>query len=336
MSDRTRILVTGGTGFVGSSIIAAIQNTDKFELYSLSRNKTEIINGKQIDYGTGKIIQCDISDDISLRKLENLENLGVLIHTAGLAHQFGKVSKDDFWRTNVQGTENICRLAGKLQVRHLILISSVSVYGDYGELEIDEDFTCNPVGLYAESKLEAEKKALELCQKNGIGLTILRLGTVIGEGDIGNVSRLITLIDKNRFFWVGNGSNKKSLIYKNDIADCVLRLLEIEQINKAEIYNLTSVAIPMKEIVSIISVSLKKKPIPIRLPKQIPRILFQLNNRTLSLEVFNKIENTFKKWLSNDKFSGRKLYESYGFEPQTSISEAIKRQVNSYIEKKNN
>ena len=330
MIDRTRILVTGGTGFVGSSIIAGIQNTNKYELYNLSRNKTEIINSEHSE----KQIQCDISDYNALKKLEGLENLEVIIHTAGLAHQFGKVSKVDFWRTNLLGTENICRLAGKLQVRHLILISSVSVYGDHGELEIDETFACNPVGFYAQSKLKAEQKALELCQKSGIGLTILRLGTVIGEGDIGNVSRLIMLIDKNRFLWVGDGSNKKSLIYKKDVADCVIRLLETKKDNKPEVYNLTSVALSMKEIVAMISANLKKKPISLKLPEKIIGKFFQLNEKTFSLKVLKKIENIVKKWLSNDIFSGKTLYENYGFMPQTPISEAIKRQVDSYLDKK--
>ncbi len=319
---------------MGSSIVAGIQKTQKFEIYNLSRNIAENSDSEQKDSEIK--IQCDISDYQTLKKIEELENLEVLIHTAGMAHQFGKVSKVDFWRTNVQGTENICRLARILKVRHLILISSVSVYGDHGEFEIDETFPCQPVGFYAESKLEAEKTAISICEKSGIRLTILRLGTVIGEGDIGNVSRLITLIDKNRFFWIGTGRNKKSLIYKKDIAECILNLLESKKNNKTEIYNLTAEAVSMKDTVCMISDNLKKKPIPLKMPEQILSKIFQLNEKTFSIKVLKKFENIVKKWLSNDIFSGKNLYANYGFKPQTPISEAIKRQVVNYSVEKNN
>jgi nucleoside-diphosphate-sugar epimerase len=61
--------------------------------------------------------------------LEILENVDVVVHAAGLAHQFGKSDKEDFWRINIGGTRNVAERAVKLKAGHFVLISSVAVYG---------------------------------------------------------------------------------------------------------------------------------------------------------------------------------------------------------------
>jgi nucleoside-diphosphate-sugar epimerase len=100
----------------------------------------------------------------------------------------------------------------------LILISSVSVYGPYTLGLYDENTPCRPVGPYPLSKFHAELRAIEIADKSGMALTILRLATLYGEGDPGNVGRLIRSLDQGRFVWIGDGSNRKSLLYKRDAA----------------------------------------------------------------------------------------------------------------------
>ena len=70
----------------------------------------------------------------------------------------------------------------------------------------------------AMSKWQADQRAIEIAGDNGMHLTILRLATLYGEGDPGNVARLMRLIDRGRFVWVGDGLNRKSLIHREDAA----------------------------------------------------------------------------------------------------------------------
>lgn len=330
MSKKKKILVTGASGFVGRAIVKKLQGFDDYETYEFF--------GKGKEEAQQKLVQrayyADISNPDLFQKAADFAKTDIFIHTAGLAHQFGPVKQEDFWRVNVQGTENACTLASKIGVKHFVLISSVSVYGDYGASDIDETFVCNPIGFYAKSKLESENRALESCAQNGIRLTILRLATVIGENDPGNTSRLITAIDRRRFFWVGDGHNKKSLIYKEDIADGILRLIETEQNFGNEIYNLTAEAITMKEIVEEISRNLGRQAPHLAVPAGLVHKIFQLNKKTVSLEFLKKYEKTFEKWKSDDIFSGRKFYKKYNFRPKTPISEAIARQVKYYLNTK--
>ncbi len=332
MSEKEKILVTGSSGFVGNSLVRELQNIEKYEIYGLAGNR----KGSGIDSQAGlkKIFQSDISDYDTLKKAEELKKTDILVHTAGLAHQFGRVKKEDFWRVNVRGTENICQLAQKIGVEHFILISSVAVYGDYAGREIDETFVCNPHGFYAESKLESEKSAVEFCERNNIRLTILRPATIIGEGDHGNTSRLITIIDKGRFIWVGDGSNKKSLIYKKDVAVGIREVIEAKESFKTEIYNLTGEAVAMREIVKSIARNLHKKAPRLKIPESVVRGFFRVNKTGLSIEFLKKFEKTFEKWLSDDIFSGKKFSEKFDFKPETTVYEALAKQVNYYSSQK--
>jgi nucleoside-diphosphate-sugar epimerase len=332
MAEKTKILVTGASGFVGSSVVKELQNIEQYNVYGLVSNR----KGIEINIQTGlkKVFQSDISDSQTLRETEELKKTNILVHTAGLAHQFGRVKKEDFWRVNVRGTENICRLAEKLGVEHFVLISSVAVYGVYGNSKIDETYICQPSGIYAESKLESENRAIEFCEQKNIRLTILRPATVIGEGDLGNTTRLITLIDRGRFLWVGKGENKKSLIYKKDVAKGILKVIESKESAKAEIYNLTNESVSMKEIVQTISERLDRKMPRLAIPEKFFRGFFRLNKTKLSLEYLKKFEKTFEKWLSDDIFSGERFYEKFNFKPETTVYEALSKQVDYYLSHK--
>lgn len=332
MDLQKRVFITGATGFVGNSIAREFQSDKQFEIFGLSREKS--VDKSNFRRNSIEMFSGDVTNYQTLEKLESIENIKVLIHTAGLAHQFGKTRKEDFWRVNVKGTENICKLAIKLKIDHFILISSVSVYGATGESLVDESYICQPEGAYAESKLESEQKAIDICQKSGIDLTVLRLGTVIGEGDRGNVARLISLIDRGLFFWIGEGNNKKSLIYKSDVAKAVKLLAENKKPNKTEIFNLTAEAIPMKEIVIGISESLKRKTPRIKISPGLFEKIFHFNNKVISTEYLKKIEKVFLKWLSNDIYSEKKLRKDYNFQTQVSISRAISKQVSYYLKQK--
>ena len=59
-----------------------------------------------------------------------------------------------------------------------------------------------------------------------MALTILRLATLYGEGDPGNVGRLMRTLDRGRFLWIGDGSNRESLLYRGDAARACMAVAE--------------------------------------------------------------------------------------------------------------
>ncbi len=333
-----KVLVTGASGFVGTAIVE--------QLLAGSCSTSILLNSKKSDQtfrdasGISRIFYADIADYGSIEKLSGIGKIDAVIHCAGLAHQFGNTVEADFWKINVEGTVNVAKLAIFSQAKHFILISSVAVYGKasdgnkIGKIKgISEDTICQPEDSYSRSKLESEKAAQSICAENTINLTILRPSTVIGENDPGNVSRLIKTIDENHFYWIGNGENLKSLVYKDDVAKaclCVLNKRQQKHSGEAEIFNVTAEALPMKEIVSEIHRHLPKKIPRLHISPGFLKPVFLLNQKAFNIRSINKLFGTVGKWLSDDVFSGEKIKKHYGFEAETPVREAIRREVESY------
>lgn len=317
-----KVLITGANGFIGREIVAEL--SANCEIIKLAGK-----NSKSDDY-----LNIDITNKTEVESLANLENIDALIHTAGLAHQFGEKAREDFFKVNVVGTENICNLAVKLNVKHFILISSVSVYGKSknSAQEVDEEVDCQPEGFYAESKWESEKVARRICEENKIALTILRPATVIGEGDAGNVFRLIEAIDKKKFLWIGKGENSKSLIYKKDVAKACKSVLQ-KRTAETEVFNISAEPLTMSEIVSNISENLGKKIPKIYVPAnfliKVLRICSGMNFGRLK-----KILETIEKWVAEDVYISEKIREKYDFSTEVSVKEAIEREVIWYKNRK--
>ena len=332
-----KILITGATGFIGKEIVKECENSD-FEVIQIRSNR-KYSDKESKKENFARIIPIDITDYKNLCKLEKIENVDVTIHTAGLAHQFGDTKKEDFDLVNVQGTKNISDLAVKLKVKQFILISSTSVYGMFENIPgndknrnhgiFDENSPTKPQTLYAESKLEAEKICSETCENNNIPLTIFRLAPVIGEENVGNVSRLVNAIDQKKFVWIGKGDNCKSLVYKNDVARACVKIIK-EKTGKTEVFNLSADPIKMKDFVDEIAIELKRNVLGITISPTLFRVVFRINKKTINNKKINKIEQTIEKWLSEDIYATDKIKDKYNFVPKFTITEGVRKQISWY------
>src|SRR5690606_35152077 len=132
------------------------------------------------------------------------------------------------------------RAAAAAGIRSIVLVSSTSVYGGTAE---NEDTPTSPANAYGRSKLAAELVALSLAKEYKIKLAILRMTTLFGRGDRGNVARLIRAVKSRRFVQIGNGTNRKSLIHVSDAARACLVAC-----GRDGIFNVSSASYEMREI----------------------------------------------------------------------------------------
>ncbi|CAN5720014.1 NAD-dependent epimerase/dehydratase family protein [soil metagenome] len=319
-------MITGVTGFIGGEIAAKLV-AEKFDVIGLSRNAAKVRS-------EFTILNADITNREEVLSLAKEGSFDAVIHCAGLAHQFGEIGKERFENVNIKGTENIADLAVKANAGHFIYLSSTAVYGLQNN-PMNEETECNPENFYAESKLEAENVCRKICEKNKIPLTILRLVPVVGKNSVGNVKRLIEAIHKRRFLWVGNGENKKTMIYVGDVAEACSMLLKKKK-NGTEIYNLASPPIKMRTLVSIISDQLKKKVPGFSIPAFLPAMFFGINSKTFNLKTIERMSQTFEKWLSEDVYPTDKIKTAYGFVAETPIEQAVKQQCEVVIKSRGN
>jgi nucleoside-diphosphate-sugar epimerase len=317
MVSSGKLLVTGASGFLGSEIVR-LARPGGWDVRALVRNTNYSVPG----------VEAFVSDLADRKKLRNAcEGVTALVHAAGLAHAFGRAANDTqrFNEINEVGTANVIGAALEAGVPHVVLISSVKVYGNCAGAVCDESAPCQPRGAYAVSKLRAELKAIDQMKRGGGSLTILRSVPLYGEGDRGNVAKLIRVLRQGRFIWPGAGENRKSLIYKEDAARACITALE-RPVPGIEIFNVSSRAQTMKELVAAICEALER-PIPrVRIPTSIFKAAGAVYR---ALGDPGGHAETFNKFIRDDVYSGARFEARFNFCPAVPLSEGIRREVDS-------
>lgn len=314
-SSSKQLMVTGASGFLGSEIVR-LAHLAGWQVRAFDRDQRIQPEGVEIAKG-------DIADRDVLRR--TCEGVSAIIHTAGLAHLFGSGAKDAtrFNVVNETGTANVLDAAVEVGVPHTVLVSSVSVYGSYVGTQCDETVPCHPKGPYAVSKWQGELRAIERAAKGNISLTILRFVTLYGEGDRGNVAKLIGALDRGRFIWPGSGLNQKCLIYKEDAAYACLAALE-RPVSGTNIFNVSARPASMREIVSAICRSLGR-PVPrFGIPLALLKIVGAISRR---MGDPGQLGQRLEKFIHDDVYDGSRFESTFDYRPAISLTEGMRREV---------
>ena len=165
-----RVLVTGGSGFVGVALCASLSESG----HSV-RLAQRSANAKSGTYDQVVVGQIDAKTDWSAA----LKDVEVVIHLAARVHVMDDQSADplaEFRRVNVDGSLNLAKQAASAGVKRLIYMSSVKVNGEYtlpGK-PFKESDVANPQDAYGLSKFEAEQGLLLIAQETGFEVVIIR------------------------------------------------------------------------------------------------------------------------------------------------------------------
>ena len=163
-----RYLITGGTGFVGRRVLAA-----------LTRRGDQCRSLVRREGGGPDTIRADLADKTALTAA--CYGIESIFHCAGYAHAFSSLSGDDaamHWRVNFEGTRNLVEAAGQAGVKRFVFLSSVKAMAESGDVCADEDFPGDPGSAYGHAKRAAENAVLDAGQRYGVHVVNLRLAMV--------------------------------------------------------------------------------------------------------------------------------------------------------------
>ena len=215
-----KYVVTGGAGFIGSNIVKKlVTRGDKVTVIdNLNTGKEENLESvrDKITFLNDTILNVDLLE-------KETKGIDGIFHQAALASVQDSFSKpEEYNDVNVNGTENILRLAKKYNFK-VVFASSSSVYGNPERVPIKEEDSKNPINPYAETKLQKEELAKKY-SKMGVKVIGLRYFNVFGKGQSKEYAGVLKLFlerirDQLPPKINGDGTQFRDFVYVEDVAN---------------------------------------------------------------------------------------------------------------------
>lgn len=236
------ILITGGTGQVGSLLIENLL-TENVDITVLGRNRNNL---KEIEplvkKNLIKFIQCDLTKEHDLDNIKKfISNTNYLVHLASDLNPESENPFVDAFNSIVTNFQIIPNLVKHLQhLDGICYSSSVAVYGVPNNLPLNEKSPTNPTTFYGCGKLGAEKYLQLHCTAKSIPLEILRLAPIYGPRNRSKqvIPTLIKKAIKNETITLsGNGKTFRDFLHVIDAIDAITLCIHE---NKNNCYNIGS------------------------------------------------------------------------------------------------
>lgn len=245
----TKVLVTGGAGFIGSHLVesllsqgrrvAVVDNLDDF--YSPECKRRNLLEASRL--GKFPVHEADIRDFDALKGIFERERAEVVVHAAARAGVRPSIEQPKLYEdVNIAGTLNLLMLARAFGVRKFVLISSSSVYGATARVPFSEDHVeMRPISPYAATKLASELFCYTYSHLHDLSIISLRLFTVYGPRQRPDLAihKFAALLDAGRPIPVfGDGSASRDFTFVEDIVAGILAAIDYE--TRYDVFNLGS------------------------------------------------------------------------------------------------
>lgn len=320
-----KILVTGGTGFIGHHLLAALAKTEDSDIFLLVRNL------RRLD---ASLLSCIFPLAGDLGSIPPLpSDLDVVFHLAGLTKG---VKAADYYTVNYKGTASLLDSLSHQKKRiKFILLSSLAAVGpaaaDAPAGEVDEPRPLNP---YGESKLLAEQIALE--HKENLTVAIVRVGGVYGPGDR-DFLPFFRFINRGLLPLFDSGRMRLSLCYVEDLVRFLLLVAATES-ESGEIWHVADPRIYTWEEIGTTAASIlgKRRLTKVKIPAFVvftiaaaSQGLSRISKRAsvINLDKYREMKAAF--WVADTSKARRKL----GFQPEFSLERGLRETLAWYQEK---
>lgn len=278
------ILVTGGTGLLGSHLLFELLKTER-AVRVLYRNETKIQHVKQLFdyYSKGKPhhfqmiewVKGDILDLVSLD--DAFENVTTVYHCAAMV-SFRKVDFKDLLKINREGTANMVNFALKYGVKKFGYVSSTATIGTDHTISTEDTkwVLSEKSSGYSISKYNAEREVWRGSEE-GMDVVIINPSVIFGAGDYNESSLTIFNTVKKGLKFYSPGAN--AFVDARDVATCFVKLVESNHTQQR--YLCLSENVPFKTILDAVAKEMKVKA-PSILPPKWLAVLIGRSNEFLS------------------------------------------------------
>jgi dTDP-glucose 4,6-dehydratase len=257
---RTRVLVTGGCGFIPSNFIRHILAHTPYEVVSLdaltyagnTRNLEGVMGHERLSFVHGDIRDPELVRDV-------VSEVDVIVNAAAESHVEKSILEgaSEFVTTNVEGTQILLDAIRQTPVERFILISSSEVYGTARHAPMDEEHPLDPRSPYAATKAGGDRLAYAYWVTYGLPIVIVRPFNNYGPYQHPEkvVPRFVTQALRDRPLTIhGDGSASRDWLYVDDDAEAIEAVISADLGDVAgEVINVaTGVDVSVAEIADLV------------------------------------------------------------------------------------
>ncbi len=317
--SKSRVLVTGASGFVGSALTKKLLASETFLPVCAVRDLVSgVCHGERVLY--------DLEGGLSLAALQGVDTI---VHAAARVHVMEASHSDDlsaFRKANVEGTLKLARNAAQAGVRRFIFISSVKVNGERtlpGKPFLATD-TPAPADAYGVSKSEAESALRVLAAETGLEVVIIRPPLVYGPGVKANFQKMLGWVYSRLPLPFGSIANQRSLVALENLLDLIVHCIKhpaapgnIFLVSDGEDLSTTQL---LQGVAQALGVRSALMPVPQRL---LAACLILLGRRALATRLCSSLQVDISR-----------TRELLGWTPPVGIQRAFESVAKDYLENK--
>jgi nucleoside-diphosphate-sugar epimerase len=293
------ILLTGATGFIGSSLARQLSQQPCGQLVCPLRGGDAHPKAAMLKGLGAVLVPGDFYDESLVQAIFDRFRVQKIVHLAAIRGG-GNASPGQFQQVNVRGTQILLEYAWRHQVPGFIFCSSVGVLGTIPHsVPAKWDAPFNGDNHYHQSKVEAEKLVEKYIDK-GLKACVVRPTITYGPGDDGFPHTLINLV-RHHWLWLPAVKTRVHLVDVEYLSAIFLRLIQLEQFPAPVFMAADAEPVWLKELADWIHLFFSKTPYPDSL--SLPGWLFNL-----ALHFFRGIRN--EKWAARVALLSRDWYFS--------------------------
>jgi nucleoside-diphosphate-sugar epimerase len=223
LDDMTRVLVTGASGFVGSTLCPMLASAGYTVRAALRRDRGAPPGAAEC------VTVGEIGGHTDWK--EALIGVDLVVHLAARVHVVNDGSDAEmlYAETNSNGTQRLAAEAASQGVARFVYLSSVKVNGEESTRPFGANDEPHPRDPYGRSKWLAEQRLWEAANAASMQAAVLRAPLVYGCGVRANFLRLLSWVDSDRPLPFGSVKNRRSLVSAWTLCDLLLRLLSQPQ-----------------------------------------------------------------------------------------------------------
>jgi len=306
------ILITGGSGFLGSYIAKRVlPNADSVTIVTLDIKQKTTLKALNVDINKINLVKGDIRNFDFIKLLFNEYEFDIVFHLGALS-EVKKCQPNPklAFETNIMGTVNILEACRIYNVKAVAVSSSDKAYGS-GEVPYLENYAMNGKGIYEVTKSCTDLIARSYYSNYNVPVVVTRCSNLYGGGDM-NMSRIIpntirlALQGTTPCIWKGSEKSVREFLYVEDAVDGYLSLIENIEKTKGEAFNIGS-----GEIVTI---------------EDIVNMILSKIDKNISI---NYQEKDFPE-ISTQYLDSNKIKDYTSWTPHTMLSDGLDKSIESY------